>query len=69
MDGFSGQVLVRFVSGAIIGGIAFFVFGLRLFLRQVARDHFPTGYVLLFIAAGGVIAACTTPRESWPWIE
>lgn len=64
-------IAVRFVCGAVLGGLACFLFGWRGILRSFSHEnvHWPLIWLALFGLVGGIVAVFTVPRWQTPWYK
>lgn len=64
-------VVVRFVCGGVLGGLAFFLLAYRAVLRAFSRNDTQGPLLLLAVACviGGLVAVWTTPRWQTPWYK
>jgi hypothetical protein len=64
-------VVVRFIGGALMGGLACVVIGHRALLRSLAHDNMQTPILWLAAAGtvGGLAGAFTTPYWETPWYK
>jgi hypothetical protein len=64
-------VAVRFVSGAVLGGVACFFFTWKGILRAFSHENTqgPVIWLGLCGLAGGIVAIFTVPRWQTPWYK
>ena len=68
-SGFIITVVVRFISGMVLGGIASIVYDYRGILSELSQDALWSVVMRLAVwgIVGGVICVLTTPSYTWPW--
>lgn len=62
-------VVIRLICGFVLGAVASYIFGFRVYMRGLANGDFPVERLLIWGGIGAVICMFTTPRDSLPWIK
>jgi hypothetical protein len=64
-------VLVRFVCGVLLGGLAYFLFFWRGLLLSFSHDNTKGPLVVMIVCGfiGGIIAVYTIPHWQTPWYK
>lgn len=62
-------VLVRLACGFVLGAIASYLLGFRVYMRGLANGDFPVDRLLIWGGVGALLCLLTTPRDSWPWVK
>jgi hypothetical protein len=64
-------IIVRFICGSLLGGLACVFFTYKGILRSFSHDntHGPLIWLSLCCAAGGIVAVFTVPYWQTPWYK